>query len=61
MNRRDFIKATMTGLAGVAAAPLLRGFAWAQAASPASADATVLKAVSRTLDINGRAATERRR
>ncbi len=56
MDRRNFLKATMTGLAGIAAAPLLRFPAWAEDAAPASASATVLKAVSRTLDINGKAA-----
>jgi len=56
MDRRNFLKATMTGLAGVAAAPFLRFPAWAEDSVPASASATVLKAVSRTLDINGKAA-----
>jgi len=56
MDRRNFLKATVTGLAGVAAAPLLRFPAWAEDAVPASANATVLKAVSRSLDINGKAA-----
>jgi FtsP/CotA-like multicopper oxidase with cupredoxin domain len=55
MDRRNFLKATMTGLAGVAA-PLLPFPAFAQDAALASANATVLKAVSRSLDINGKAA-----
>jgi FtsP/CotA-like multicopper oxidase with cupredoxin domain len=57
MNRRDFLKTTMAGVAGVATAPLFRMPVWAQAAPPASSAATILKAVTRSLDINGKAAS----
>jgi FtsP/CotA-like multicopper oxidase with cupredoxin domain len=57
MNRRDFLKATMTGIAGVSVAPFFRIPAWAVDAAPASASATILKAASRSLDINGKAAS----
>ncbi len=57
MNRRDFLATTMPGLAGVAAASFLRLPALAQEPAPASVKATVLKAVTRSLDINGKAAS----
>ncbi len=37
--------------------PFLRAPAWAQASPPATADATALNAVRRTLDVNGKAAS----
>ncbi len=57
MNRRDFLMTTMTGFAGVAASSFLRLPAWAQEPAPPSPIATVLKAVTRSLDINGKAAS----
>src|SRR5271169_4754025 len=57
MNRRDFLTTTVTGLAGAAAASFLRLPAGAQEPAHASATGTVLKAVSRSLDINGKAAS----
>ena len=57
MNRRDFLTTTMTGFAGVASASFLHIPSWAQEPSPASATATVLKAGTRSLDINGKAAS----
>jgi FtsP/CotA-like multicopper oxidase with cupredoxin domain len=53
MNRRDFLTTTMTGFA---AASFLRLPVLAQEPATASATATALKAVTRTLDINGKAA-----
>src|SRR5208282_4805061 len=57
MNRRDFLNTTMTGVAGTATASFLGLPALAQEPAPASIVATVLKAMTRSLDINGRAAT----
>jgi FtsP/CotA-like multicopper oxidase with cupredoxin domain len=53
MNRRNFLKLITAGLAGVALPPLLSSRAWPQ--TPTAA--TGLKAVKRTLDINGKAAS----
>jgi FtsP/CotA-like multicopper oxidase with cupredoxin domain len=55
MNRRDFLLTAMASTAGVAVAPLRHIPAFAQELAPASATATVLKAVTRSLDINGKA------
>src|SRR5438067_878207 len=57
MNRRDFLMSTMSGFAGVAGVPFLRTPGWAQEAAPTTANAIVLKAVSRSLDIDGKAAS----
>ena len=57
MNRRDFFSTTMTGLAGAAAASFFRTPAWAEEPSPATAATTVIKATTRSLDINGKAAS----
>ncbi len=57
MNRRDFLMSTMSGFAGVAGVPFLRMPGWAQEAAPTTANAIVLKAVSRRLDIDGKAAS----
>ena len=57
MNRRDFLKTTVTGIVGVAAAPFMHIPAWGQEPASASATATTLKAVTRTLEINGKAAS----
>jgi FtsP/CotA-like multicopper oxidase with cupredoxin domain len=53
MNRRNFLKMTTAGLAGIGFPPLLSFQAWPQATTAA----TVLKAVKRTLDVNGRASS----
>ncbi len=57
MNRRDFLTTATTGFAGVAASSFLRLPSWAQEPAPPGATATVLKAVSRSLGINGKAAS----
>ena len=57
MNRRDLLTSAMTGFAGLATASLLRMPSWAQDPPAASAAATVLKAGTRTLDVNGKAAS----
>jgi FtsP/CotA-like multicopper oxidase with cupredoxin domain len=58
MNRRHLLKGAMTGIAGVATTPfLLRLPAWAEAIAPTSDAAMSLKAVTRSLDINGKAAS----
>ncbi len=57
MNRRDFLSTTMTGLAGAAAASFFRTPAWAEEPSPATAASTVIKATTRSLDINGKGAS----
>jgi FtsP/CotA-like multicopper oxidase with cupredoxin domain len=53
MNRRNFLTATTALLAG-AAVPALRPLSFAQAAS--AKPPTVLKAIKRTLEVNGKAA-----
>jgi len=50
MNRRDFLTSTAFGLAGAAVIPALRATAWAQQAP------TALRAVRRTLEVNGKPA-----
>ena len=57
MNRRDFLMSTMSGFAGVAGVPFCGCQAGAQEAAPTTANAIVLKAVSRSLDIDGKAAS----
>jgi FtsP/CotA-like multicopper oxidase with cupredoxin domain len=57
MNRRDLLTSAMTGVAGIATASLLRMPSWAQDQSAPSATATVLKAGTRSLDVNGKAAS----
>jgi FtsP/CotA-like multicopper oxidase with cupredoxin domain len=56
MKRRDFLKLSMAGVAGLAATPATRLPAWAQASAPVGPAATALKAVKRSLDINGKSA-----
>jgi hypothetical protein len=57
MNRRDFLRMTLAGTAGIATTSTSLWPAWAQTAAPADNTATVLKAVKRSLDINGKAAS----
>jgi FtsP/CotA-like multicopper oxidase with cupredoxin domain len=57
MNRRNFLQAGAAILTGAAAAPIIRSAAWAQTATVASPQPTMLMAETRTLDINGKAAT----
>lgn len=57
MNRCDFLTATMTRIACVAATSIIRTPVWAQTAAPAGSAATTLKAATRRLDINGKAAS----
>jgi len=57
MNRRNFLNLTASGIVGAAIAPMFRMPAWAQTAAPASQTATMLRAVKRTLDVNGKSAS----
>src|SRR5260370_40530373 len=54
LKRRDFLKTTAAGLAGVAVGPMFRNPAWAQTAASAGQTPTTLRAVKRTLEINGK-------
>jgi FtsP/CotA-like multicopper oxidase with cupredoxin domain len=55
MDRRNFLKLASTGLAGAAIGPLVHAPGWAQAG--ATAAPTALKAVKRTIEVNGKPAS----
>jgi FtsP/CotA-like multicopper oxidase with cupredoxin domain len=55
MNRRDFLMTSAAGLAGVAT-PMFRVAALAQTATPVAGSPTMLMAVTRNLEINGKSA-----
>jgi FtsP/CotA-like multicopper oxidase with cupredoxin domain len=56
MNRRNFLTASAGLLAGVAAAPATRATAWAQISTADGKAPKALKAVKRSIDINGKSA-----
>jgi FtsP/CotA-like multicopper oxidase with cupredoxin domain len=56
MNRRNFLKTGAAILTAAAAAPLLRTSVWAQAATSGAQQPTMLMAVARNLEINGKSA-----
>jgi FtsP/CotA-like multicopper oxidase with cupredoxin domain len=56
MNRRKFLTASAGLLAGVAAAPATRATAWAQISTADGKAPKALKAVKRSIDINGKSA-----
>lgn len=57
MNRRNLLMASAGLLAGAATAPAMRSTAWAQSPAADGNPPKALKAVKRTLEINGKSAS----